>query len=211
MTVKSVSSQTIHRLPQYLAYLKSLSPDKTPYISATNIADTLGMNDVQVRKDLAMVSSGGRPKVGYLLLSLINDIERFLGCDSADTAVIVGVGSLGRALLSYSGFRNYGLNIIAAFDCDDTLIGTKFHDKKILETDKIIGLCSRLNIRIGIITVPAPQAQSVCDKLTEGGVAAIWNFAPVHLNAPDDVLVKNENMACSLALLSQHLKASWGR
>jgi redox-sensing transcriptional repressor len=209
MTVKSVSSQTMQRLPRYLTYLKSLPKSAAVNISATGIADALGMNDVQVRKDLALVSGGGRPKVGYILRDLIGDIERFLGCDDTDTAVIAGVGSLGRALLSYSGFASYGLDIVAAFDTDEKLIGSSVGGKEVLDARKMTDLCRRMNIRIGIIAVPASHAQAVCDALTESGVLAIWNFAPVYLNVPASVLVKHENMACSLAMLSQHLKEAW--
>jgi redox-sensing transcriptional repressor len=209
MGMKSVSSQAMQRLPQYLAYLKSLPQNGAPHISATGIAEALGMNDVQVRKDLGLVSGNGRPKIGYIRTTLIRDIERFLGYDDADTAVIAGVGSLGRALLTYSGFSQYGLDIVAAFDTDKRLIGTEIHGKEVLSADKMTTLCTRMNIRIGIITVPAMQAQAVCDMLVQGGVAAIWNFAPIHLAAPSDVLVKSENMAGSLALLSQHLKENW--
>ncbi len=209
MTVKSVSSQTMQRLPRYLTYLKSLPKVSVIHVSATGIADALGMNDVQVRKDLALVSSGGRPKIGYILCGLISDIERFLGCDNTDTAVIAGVGSLGRALLSYNGFAPYGLDIVAAFDNDAKVVGSSVGGKEVLDVRKMTDLCRRMNIRIGIIAVPTSHAQAVCDALTEGGVLAIWNFAPVHLNVPAGVLVKHENMACSLAMLSQHLKETW--
>jgi len=209
MNMKSVSSQTLQRLPQYLTYLKSLPKNAAANISATGIAEALGMNDVQVRKDLAMVSGSGRPKIGYIREDLVNDIEEFLGYDDADTAVIAGAGSLGRALLSYGGFEDYGLDIVAAFDTDENIIGTEVGGKEVLDAGKLASLCRRMNIRIGIITVPASQAQAVCDKLTQGGVLAIWNFAPVHLTVPTGVLVKNENMACSLAMLSQHLKEAW--
>ena len=209
MGMKPVSSQTLQRLPQYLHYLKSLSRNASANISATSIAEALGMNDVQVRKDLAMISDGGRPKIGYIREDLISDIEQFLGCDDTDTAVIAGAGYLGRALLSYGGFADYGLDIVAAFDTDEHVIGTHVGSKEVLSAEKMTGLCRRLNIRIGIIAVPAAQAQTACDALVAGGVAAIWNFAPVHLCVPVGVLVRNENMACSLAMLSQHLREIW--
>jgi len=209
MGIKPVSSQTLQRLPHYLTYLKSLPEDAAANISATAIADALGMNDVQVRKDLAMISDGGRPKIGYIREDLISDIEQFLGCGDADIAVIAGAGYLGRALLSYGGFAAYGLDIIAAFDIDERVIGTHVGGKEILSADKMADLCHRMNIRIGIITVPAAHAQTVCDTLVLGGVQAIWNFAPIHLTVPDGVLVRNENMACSLAMLSQHLREEW--
>ena len=116
MVRKEVSKSVLKRLPGYLAYLKSIPDSASPYISATSLANALGMGEVQVRKDLAMVSDGGRPKIGYQRLSLIDDIEQFLGYDNTTDAVLIGAGKLGQALLGYSGFEAYGLNILAAFD-----------------------------------------------------------------------------------------------
>jgi len=209
MDVKPIPTQTLRRLPIYLNYLKSFRQSDPVNISATAIAEAVGLGDVQVRKDLAMVCDGGRPKTGYIRKRLIRDIESFLGYDNADNAVIAGAGSLGRALLSYGGFGRNGLNIVAAFDTDINIIGTEIHGIEVLSVCKMTELCARMNIRIGIITVPASQAQAVCDMLVKGGVSAIWNFAPAHLNAEKEVLVKNENLAGSLAMLSQHLKETW--
>jgi redox-sensing transcriptional repressor len=206
MGFKSVSSQTLQRLPVYLNYLKGLPREGAVNISATGIAEALHMNDVQVRKDLAMISEGGRPKIGYVTEKLIFDMERFLGYDNKDKAVIAGAGHLGRAFIAYGGFEKYGLDIVAAFDTDTKLIGTRINGKEVFAAEKIKSLCSRLKVRIGIITVPENEAQTVCEAMIEGGVMAIWNFAPVHLNVQNDILVKNENMACSLAMLSNHLK-----
>ena len=102
------------------------------------------------------------------------------------------------------------MEIIAAFDCDPAKIGTEIHSKHILPADKITDLCRRMKVPMGIITVPASQAQLICNALVEGGVRGIWNFAPVHLSAPEHVLVQNENMAASLALLSKHLYRDTG-
>lgn len=191
----------------YLSYLKSLPGDAPQNISATSIADAMNLNQVQVRKDLAAVSSSGRPRVGYVRQDLIREIEQFLGYDAADDAVIAGAGKLGKALLDYKGFKDYGLNILAAFDVDERIVGTELNGKPILHISKIQDTCRRLNIRIGIITVPVEYAQMVCDQFVESGVLAVWNFAPVHLKVPEHILVQNENMAASLAVLSNHLKA----
>ncbi len=205
MIYKSVSTYTLQRLPIYLEFLKSLSKDKFIHISATNIAGALGLNDVQVRKDLALISSGGRPKIGYPTQNLIYDIEKFLGYDNVDCAVIAGAGDLGRALLSYDGFSKYGLAIIAAFDVDEAIIDTAINGKKVLPAHKLKDLCSRMKVRIGIIAVPAPYAQDICNQMVDSGILAIWNFAPVVLIVPDNVLVQNEDMAFSLAKLSKQL------
>jgi redox-sensing transcriptional repressor len=205
MESQSISAQTLQRLPLFLTYLKSLPKDGAANISATTIADALDLNDVQVRKDLASVSSGGRPKIGYITEDLIFDIEQFLGYDDVNSAVVIGAGNIGHALLSYNGFAEYGLDIIAAFDIDKSIIGTAINGKQVLPANKLKDLCSRMKVRIGIITVPGFEAQAVCDILVGVGVLAIWNFTSVHLNVPDNVLVQNENMACSLAVLSKHL------
>lgn len=206
MPDRCVSKQTLQRLPAYLNYLKSPQGKEGRHVSATNIAEALGLNDVVVRKDLACVSSLGRPKVGYVRAELIRELERFLGYDNSQDAVLVGAGKLGQALLAYSGFPQYGLNILAGFDADPALAGVEVAGKKILPMDKLPGLCRRVGVHIGIITVPGPCAQEVCDQLIDSGVLAVWNFANAHLQVPEGILVQNENMAVSLALLSNHLK-----
>ncbi len=200
---QQVSVNTLQRLPTYLNYLKSL--DGEGNISSTEIAKALGLHDVQVRKDLSAVSSGGRPKVGYNIRGLIGDLKEFLGYNSINYAVLVGTGNLGRALMSYRGFGEYGLRIVAGFDLDATLVGTEIVDKPILSLDCLPSYCIDHNIHIGVITTPATAAQTACDLLIAGGIKAIWNFAPAHITVPSGVLVQNENMACSLALLSKHL------
>ncbi len=205
MKLQSISTQTLHRIPLYLNYLRSLPKDGAENISATAIAEALGLNDVQVRKDLAQVSSGGRPKIGYITKRLIADIEEFMGYNDTRSAIVAGAGNLGRALFSYGGFSEYGLELVAAFDVDEALIGTSIAGKPVLSFDKMKDLCQRMNIRIGIITVPSEAAQQVCDQMVESGILAIWNFAPVHLSVSEDVLVRYENIACSLAVLAKRL------
>lgn len=206
MERKDVSKSVLKRLPVYLSYLKSLPEEAAPHISATAIANALGMGDVQVRKDLAMVSDGGRPKVGYLRQTLVDDIEQFLGYDNTNNCVLIGAGKLGQALLGYSGFDEYGLNIMAAFDAS---ADQKHADgpKPILPMEKLDSFCRNNKVAMGIITVPAAVAQQVCDRLVAAGIKAIWNFAPTHLDVPAHILVQNENMATSLAVLSMHLQA----
>ena len=201
---QNISKHTLQRLPMYLSYIKGLPEDAPKNISATTIAEALQHNDIQVRKKIASVSSSGKPKVGYNVKDLIAELEAFLGYNDIDNAVIVGAGSLGKALLNYSGFKAYGLNIIAAFDlCEEP---TEFQGKTVFPIAQLASFCRKVNIHIGIITVPASSAQEICDLLVNSGIRAIWNFAPVHLVVPDGILVQNENMASSLALLSNHLR-----
>ena len=206
MKQKEISKSVLKRLPSYVAYLRTLSDSASPYISATALANALGMGEVQVRKDLAMVSDGGRPKIGYLRESLIEDIEQFLGYDNTTDAVLIGAGKLGQALLGYNGFDAYGLNILAAFDAKPTADATE-DGKPIYPMEQLESFCRANKVLMGIITVPTVYAQEVCDQLIACGIKAVWNFAPTHLEVPGNILVQNENMATSLAVLSMHLQA----
>jgi len=206
MERKEISKSVLKRLPGYLSYLKSIPDGESIYISATALANALGMGEVQVRKDLAMVSDGGRPKIGYLRKSLIEDISQFLGYDNTTDAILVGAGKLGQALLGYSGFDAYGLNVLAAFDAKPFADSTE-EGKPVYHISQLESFCKQHSVLMGIITVPAKHAQQVCDQLIACGIKAIWNFAPTHLDVPDNILVQNENMATSLAVLSMHLQA----
>ncbi len=207
MNHQVISKAVMTRLPMYYAYLKEIPEGEFVYISATAIANALELGEVQVRKDLALVSDGGKPKVGYLREGLINDLERFLGYDYTDNAILVGAGKLGQALMDYSGFSDLGLNVMAAFDAAPVREMTE-SGKKILPMEKVQSFIKANRIRIGIITVPAEKAQAVCDQLIECGILAIWNFAPVRLEVPEKILVQNENLATSLAVISRHVQAA---
>ena len=199
----TISKQALRRLPFYLDYLKKKQTDGVRNISATTVANDLKLNEVQVRKDLAAVSlTGGKPKTGYVAEEVIRDLESFLGYDNTKEAVIAGAGKLGQALLAYKEFERYGLNVVAAFDTDESTVD----GKHILSAEKMSDICSRLKIHIGIICVPPESAQKVCDEMVECGILAIWNFAPVHLSVPSGVIVQYENLAASLAVLSQNLE-----
>ena len=206
METKKISKSVLKRLPGYLAYLKNMPENAPMHISATALANALGMGEVQVRKDLAMVSDGGRPKVGYLRQNLIDDIEQFLGYDNTTDAVIIGAGKLGLALMGYGGFEDYGLNILAAFDANPAICQTE-EGTPIYPMEKLESFCKANKVLMGIITVPAKYAQEVCDQLIACGIKAVWSFATSHLEVPEGILVQYENMATSLAVLSVHLQA----
>ncbi|HEY8389747.1 MAG TPA: redox-sensing transcriptional repressor Rex [Clostridia bacterium] len=204
---KSFSIACVQRLPSYLNYLKNKQKEGVEYISTVTMANDLNLAAITVKKDLQQVSSTeGKPNVGFCVARLIKDIESFLGFDNTKDAVLVGAGSLGSVLLSYNGFQKYGLNIVAAFDIDPEKIDTEIHGKRVFDLNRMTGLVKRMAIHIGIITVPKDCAQSICDMMVEAGIRAIWNFAPVSLTVPNDVVVLNEDLASSLAVLSKKLK-----
>lgn len=201
------SKATISRLPVYLRFLRDKLKAGDENVSSTAIADELRLNPVQVRKDLALVSAeSGKPKLGFRVKELIEGIESFLGLCNTHDAVLCGVGSLGSTLLKYEGFKNYGLNIVAAFDTNAAVIGKKINGISVLEYEALPKTVKRLNIKMGIITVPKSVAQSVADSMAQSGIRAIWNFAPVHLSLPEEVAVKYEDLAASLAVLGKKLE-----
>lgn len=204
----NVSPKSYDRLPIYLQYLKGLPAD-TANISSTAIAQALGYGDVQVRKDLGAVSGEGKPRTGYDVQRLIDSLEKFLGYQRRDKAVLIGAGKLGMALFDYPGFTDYGLHISAAFDTDEekaeTLTQGRTDGRCVYPMSRLGEYCAENDVAVGIITTPADSAQTVCDLLCSLGIRAIWNFAPVHLTADADIRIQYENMAASLALLWDHL------
>lgn len=202
MSNYSIAKATLGRLPKYLEYLKSLPEDKDATISANAIAKALSLGEVQVRKDLAAASGAGKPKIGYEREKLISDIERYLGYDGLTNAVLVGAGKLGKALLDYDGFEEFGVKIIAAFDKNEGIISEENAERPILSITKLKDFCSENRVKLGIITVGKESAQEVCDMLIDCGIEGVWNFAHCVLSVPAGILVKQENLALSLAHLS---------
>jgi len=196
-----IKKATFGRLPIYLKYLTSLD-DSVVYVSSSTIAKALGLGDVQVKKDLGSISGKGKPKLGYEKVTLISDLKEFITKNNQTKVVLVGVGKLGKALLDYDGFYKFGLSITTAFDSDLTKVGKSEQNKSILPIDELGSYCKQNGVAIGIIAVPAKYAQSVCDVLIDSGVKAIWNFAPVKLNVPENVILKQEDLSLSLAYLN---------
>lgn len=193
---------TLRRLPVYHRFLRHLQDQGRPVVSCTHIADDLRLDPTQVRKDLAVTGIVGKPKVGYEVPALIAAIEQFLGWDNATEAFLVGAGSLGTALMGYEGFKAHGLDIIAAFDVDDTKIGEQIHGKRVMPLRKLPNLAQRMHVHLGIITTPAEGAQEAADLMVEGGIQGIWNFAPVSLKLAPEIIVENVQLSSSLAVLS---------
>ena len=201
-----VPKSTLSRLPLYYSHIYKLQQEGEKYVSSAAIAQSLNLNPVLVRKDLSGVSSvTGKPHTGFEIDTLIKDLSEFLGYNNVDEAILVGVGSLGRLILTNKEFSSMGLDITVGFDKDPDLHGLQIGDKFILPMEKMESYVKRTGVKIGIITVPADQAQAVCDQMVNCGILAIWNFAFTLLNVPQGILVKNENLPSSLAVLSQQL------
>lgn len=202
MKTMDVSRAALGRIPVYLRFLESL-PQDVETVSATTIAKALGFGEVQVRKDLGAICGSGKPRIGYTVSNLKESLESLIDSRNGKT-VIVGAGKLGRALLDYGGFSDYGLDILAAFDTD--VSQNNASGKPILPIDGLHDFCKENNVSIGVIAVPAKAAQEVCDKLCQSGIKAIMSFAPCKLTAPEGVAIQYENMALSLAHLKTQIK-----
>ncbi|MCH5148774.1 MAG: redox-sensing transcriptional repressor Rex [Clostridiales bacterium] len=195
-----ISVTCLQRLPIYLNYLKTLDGDG--FISSGAIARALGMGEVLVRKDLAYTAAQGKSRVGYKKSELIEALEDFLGCNNKKNAVLVGAGGLGSALLAYSGFKNYGIELVASFDSDEKKTGGKISGKPVYPITRLKDKIKELGVSLAVICVPASVAQAVADELCNCGVKAILNFAPVLLRVGEGVTVRNIDVAANLAILS---------
>jgi redox-sensing transcriptional repressor len=208
LELKTAPLPSVRRLPTYLRLLYELRARGREVVSCTHISDELGLVSVQVRKDLAITGIVGKPKIGYQIPELIGAIEEFLGWNNTRDAFLVGAGCLGAALLGYEGFGEFNLNVLAGFDVNPAKVGTQIHAKEIFPMEKLPNLVKRMHVLIGILTVPAGAAQEAADAMVVAGMRGIWNYTPVKLRVPDNVVVEDVKLAASLAVLSSRLAES---
>lgn len=203
----NISKNMVYRLPIYLTVTRQLLNDGHKFITAPQISDITNINVETVKKDLSIIcETPGNPRLGREAKLLVDEISDFGVYTSVTKAVIIGTGSLGKALLSYRGFFEWGLEITAGFDVSPDIINTQVHDKKILPIEELPDYIKENNIEIAVITVPADSAQSAVDTAVKAGVKAIWNFAPKNISVPKNIFYQSENMASSLSMLNYHLK-----
>jgi redox-sensing transcriptional repressor len=195
------AAPSVRRLPSYLNIIRAVQHAGEEYISGTVIARELNLESIQVRKDLSITGIMGRPKKGYPVEELIGAIEHFLGWDSLQDAVLVGVGNLGSALLGYREFQLHGLNIMAAFDLNSKKIGSTIHGIKVMSAKTMDIQIRNFGIKIAILTVPAEAAQDTANVLAAAGIEGIWNFTNVKLKVPEQVVVQKEDLSSGYAML----------
>ncbi|NLG17776.1 MAG: redox-sensing transcriptional repressor Rex [Fibrobacter sp.] len=205
-TVDGTSIETIRRLPAYYGIAQKFYAEGATYVSSVAIASHLNIDSIIVRKDIQQIGIEGKPKLGYEASALVDGIAEFLGWNRKDRLILAGCGALGSALLGYSGFKSRGYDLVAGFDTNPSIIGTQIHGKDILPLSKMIDLCLRMHITIGIIAVPSSAAQSVADLMVKSGIIGIWNFTPVPLKVPQEVIVQQEDLVSSLVILLKKLE-----
>jgi redox-sensing transcriptional repressor rex len=197
-----IPEPALRRLPWYLAYVSLLRQRGVEYVSSTGISRGINVDASQIAKDLSFLDIKGKTRIGYEVKLLEHKLEEFLGFRRRHNAAIVGVGSLGRALMSDSGLANYGLEIVAGFDVSPALIGTSTpQGLPIYDVAELATRARQLEVEIGIVTVPVEYAQEAADEIIAAGMKAIWNFTPYRIMAPDDVVISNTSIYAHLAVM----------
>lgn len=200
-----IPESTIIRLSVYSRYLSELQRKGVITLSSSDIAKGVGVNPAQVRKDLAFFGEFGKKGVGYNLDELQMHILKILSLDADWNVALVGLGHLGLALSSYNGFRERGLYIRSIFDNDPKKIGTFINGVEVLPVERLVEVVKQNHTQIGIISVPADYAQEIADLLVQAGIQAILNFAPILLNVPPEVRLRNVDLAANLEFITYNV------
>ena len=202
MASEQVSGATVSRLPVYLRSLVDLASAGAATASSERLAELSGVNPATLRRDLASLGITGTRGVGYDVTYVLYEISRELGLNQDWPVVIAGIGNLGRALARYPGFAERGFPVRALVDADTALVGERIGDLTIAHLDELDHLVSRLGITVGVLAVPAVEAQAVADRLVAAGIGSILNFAPTVLGVPPRVNVRRVDLATELQILS---------
>ena len=199
---------TLSRLPWYLAYVSLLKVRRVAYVSSTAIARGIHLDASMVAKDLSFVNVRGKTRIGYEVVELERELRSFLGFDRQHNAVIAGVGSRGAALIADSGLQRYGLDIVAGFDVERSIIGTIISGVPVFDITQVAEVRADMQAEIGVIAVPVEQAQAVADTLIDAGVSALWNFTPCRLLAPENIVIQNTSIYAHLAVMYNRINAN---
>lgn len=202
-----IPDAAIRRLPVYLRVVEEMAAADVSIISSAELAEKTGLSPEQIRKDLAYFGAFGTRGVGYDTAMLSRRISRILGLHQGVRACLVGAGHLGHALARYSISQHKDIQIVAIFDVDHGKIGTEIMGVRVQPMSEMVETCRELGVKIGILTVPAAEAQATAELLQQGGVEAILNFAPAKLKL-DDVFVQNIDLTIELQSLAYYTSAS---
>lgn len=200
-----ISMAVIRRLPKYQRYLQELIKNDIDRISSRELSVRIGFTASQIRQDLNNFGDFGQQGYGYNVKDLYNEINRILGLNKVYKTIIVGAGNLGQAIANYGNFEKLGFELQALFDKNPKVIGLKIRDIEILDIDLLEEFLSKNHIDIGVICTPREQAQKIADSMVRSGLTAIWNFAPLDLAVPSNVLVENVHLSESLLTLTYRM------
>lgn len=196
-----IPEPALRRLPWYLSYVTLLRERGVDFVSSTQISRELKVDASQIAKDLSFLDIKGKTRIGYEVALLEHKLEEFLGFRHQHRAVMVGTGSLGGALMQDSGLSRYGLEMVAGFDVNPSLVGSKLHGLPVYHVRELADRIPQLQATIGIVAVPVEHAQHVADQLIAAGVKAIWNFTPYRICVPDNIIISNTSIYAHLAVM----------
>lgn len=203
MKKQKVSNAVIRRLPRYYRHLTDLSKAGVPRISSSALGTAMNLTASQIRQDLSCFGEFGQQGYGYNVESLRNEVAEILGMSREHTAIILGVGNLGRALIENFSFQRCGFRLTAAFDVDPNLIGREISGIRIHSVDELETYLREEPTSVGVLTVPKSAADTMAQRLIQSGVKGLWNFTNLELNVGDaNVVVENVHFADSLLALS---------
>ena len=202
---KRISESTISRLNVYLRKLQALADMKISRISSAELGEHTNLSDAQIRKDLNYFGSFGKTGVGYDVTELISSLKHILGRNETWNVAVIGAGSLGSVLMKYPGFKKRNLNLCAAFDIDVKKINKEINRIPIYSIGKFAKVTRDKKISMCAIAVPEAKGQEIADKVVKAGIKCVLNFAPVFLNVPEDVVVRNVDLSGELEILTYFL------
>jgi len=204
--MKKISEAVVRRLPVYLQVLNDLHKRDVQTVSSQELGNKLDLNPAQIRKDLAYFGEFGRKGIGYDVSYLIEKIRQILKLDQPLSVGLVGAGNLGRALCNYNTYLKDNMKITAVFDAHPAVVGSQINSLTVQAMDDLKLKVEELNIVIGIITVPAFEAQNVADRFVDAGVKGILNFAPTILRVPDHIRIHYADFTTELLSLAYYLE-----
>ena len=208
--IEKVPEPTLRRLPWYLSVCRLLKQRGELHVSSTRLSKETNIVASQIAKDLSCVNIVGRTRVGYDIDNLLAVLEDFLGFTRIHKAFIFGAGRLGSALLNDKGLKQFGLEVVAAFDTNPRVVGHNIAGIPVFHINELESKIKRYNVKIGILTVPIERAQEVADKMVVWGIKAIWNFTPLRIRVPEDIVVQNTSLYAHLSLMFNRLEGLSG-
>lgn len=198
---------TLRRLPWYLAYVNMLQSQGIDYVSSTQISKDINVDSSKIAKDLSFLNIKGKTRIGYQVDNLAAELLNFLGFRQEHSAIMIGVGSLGAALIQDSGLIQYGLRIVAGFDINEEIIGKEICGVPVFNISELKEQQRIYKANIGILAVPVEHAQESADLLSECGVKAIWNFTPFRIKVDEDMVIQNTSIYAHLAVMYNRINA----
>ncbi len=205
MKFEKISELTTNRLSIYLRCLNELAKNNIKTVSSETLAKSFHLNSAQIRKDLAYFGEFGVRGVGYCVEELRTHLMKILGTDKKQIVAVIGAGRLGTALADYYGFKQSNFEVAALFDADEKMIGQIISDTEVFDIKDFAEIAERDNIELAVIAVPAEYAQEVLDSVTNAGIKAVLNFAPISLRVADGIKLKTVDLTTSLESLSYFL------